>query len=937
MRSSLAVLLLAALVCNLNNRGTLWIAALRFPIPRKNNDKEKQSSHDTANEETTAEASPKPPPTYEDYPFVGKNTSPTNILDATTVWLASFWDRGQKMAKNHLKMQKKFYQRLIRILLYKPPVGIVTVWTMMQLISSGRIFRVYDDNSRQNTANEHAAGDGENGATGEGVMKSEHRKSKRRRNKGRALTLEERDQSYNYFGIVERVRGRLCSAALSDIVEREEELHPDFARERAALFRGRQRRKATDRKNDGLTEEQRMVHTPWTYGTALDALQLSCPPGGSRYDYIDQLRDPLSILRAAELTSPPRRSNRNASILQAATRVLEMRAMDAILRELRDGLLETTYRLARTVSYWERRVQQAKAMAVFQQILIKNTIEGDRLRLSYANAAYDAELNRLGRICSVLLFEKPTGKVDNSKPSQNQAFQGRPIEMPDKYILRALQESQDEKSNSPGSDNNTVSDQYYSHYTRRDKQKWRRTWRLPKFSRYSLRFERGLPKLIHLGKETFINGNSAIEILVVEENETLCVWYNDAGIWIREAQAALCDVLEDTLEGSVPKKLPRASQKEAARNDLTAVRDAWNICGPKTRPSEDTQPMEVANSTKLAWGKLLALVEDVRSFRRIGEGRSVALRDLSIVGWLSGFDAFGLPSALLKIYSAHLLHTLVFPYWPEIQSVLKEAWEACVTIFFARFWEPGKDVLNDILNREKSTTLDDFNILNEEHSLDVMLKDLMLGDGTPASRAKAVEAATRQYENDLRSGLFRHVASGHLLRLLLVQVQQLKVGLLNAIADIDVLISGNKLNVRLLATIPAIIIITLATRFFARNLYNLRSRDIRPISKVHAEMTEHLHRMKTIILLADGGMTNNSSSTASNNLIGSAQLGELALKMHCYLVLLDYCSPQPFPKSQCDAIHRSMQDILGALQKRRPAQAMIDIVMTKHQELQKNL
>jgi len=957
----------------------------------------------------------------------------------------SWWNRAIKVAKHHLETQKETYQRFLSILMYQPPVGLVTVWVAMELMSTGRMFSLHPPaNRRVSVANgngDAAALDvpfdtttnnnnGNNG-NGNGAGDTKKRKRRRRNNKRgkRAWSLEDRDQSYRVYGAmgVEQIRGRLCTAALSHIVEKEEIMNPAFAQERtqASLFR-RGRKKRQDKSdntnvngggpnNQEEEEERRILKTPWIYGTALDALQLACPPGGSsRYEYVDKLRDALAKLRAADelllvSNSPPQQQqqrhtnhwiNDNTNvhhirILQIASEVLELRATDALLRELRDGLLKTTYRLDRTVTYWERRVEQhAKAMAVAvwkpQRNLIQTTMDGDRLRLSYAQAAYQAELIRLGRICSMLLLEKPSsssssGKTDHphlkfNKHRQSQDAHhhaGRPTEMQDTYLLRALQQQQqngddhdtttmnstlgdlsDASSNGNNSNYNNGDNhnQYpFHYYSPTDKQKWRSTWRLPKFSRYSIRIERGRPKLIHLGKETYIDGGRALDILMTEQAErdtgTVNSWLNDARVWIQQAQMTLCDVLEDTLEGS---EVSMTATRTRIRNDLAMIRNAWDRSVPTTAQTDDTQqPVTgVVNSTKLAWGKMLELVDDVPSFRRVGEGRSVALRDLSIVGWLSEWDAFGIPSALLKIYLAYLLHTFISPHWPEICKIVKEAWESFVIFFMTHFWEPAKDVLKDVLNRETSSMLDDFNLQNEEHSLDIMLKDLLLGDGTETSRAKALEAATREYENDLRTGLFRNVASGHLLRLLLVQVQQLKVGMLNAVGDIDVLLSANQLNMRLMATIPAIIIITYATRFFARNLYNLRSRDIRPISRVHAEMTEHLHRMKSILLLAhdDGDTLDSSSLLNSSNfmLLGSAELGEFALKMHCYLVLLDYCSPQPFPKWQCDAIHRSMQDIFGSLQGRGRSHeptginversvALVDIAMRKHLELQKNL
>ena len=920
----------------------------------KNNDGSSNNNNNSEKHHPSPEAFTMPP----GYDMTGAPT-------AAAAWLSRVWEQGKILLQDHLEMQRKTYQKMYSILLYKPPVGIVTVYTVVHLVMSGRIFRVYSNQHRN-----------EKTAAVNDKMQDEHKPSKqRRRNKGRAWTLEERDQSYLSFGVMERVRGRLCSAALSDMVEHEEELHPAFAMERAALFR---RKKRTPKNNSSSTssstqteEEDRMVQTPWIYGTALDALQIACPPGGSRYDYLDQLRESLAKLRAAEFALPSKStssslsssqprlydtSNPNISIVQVATRVVEMRAIDAILRESRDGLLKSTYRLARTVKYWGKRVEQARAMAVVQQSLIRDTIDGDRLRLSYAKAAYDAELERLGRVCAVLLMEKPAASSDASKNERRSALEpqvGRPVEMKDSYLMRALQMSSDDTIYTPdndGSGNGSSSSQYPPHYTRRDKKKWRHTWRLPKVSRYSLRIERGKPKIIHLDKETYIDGTSAMNILVEDDSGRLDEWYTDASLWIKEAQATLCDVLEDSLEGSVPK----SGDQTTWGNDLDMIRNAWGI-GAEPGVGEGrflSSPMKVYNDTYMAWSRVLALVEEIRDSRRVGEGKSVRFRDLSIVGWLSGFDAFAVPSTLLKIYLAHIIHTLVAPHWPVVRSAVKEAWEACVIIFVTRFWEPGKDVVLDILNRRKSSMLDDFNLRNEEHSLDVMLKDMKLGDGTELNRANALEAATRQYEKDLREGLFRNVASGHLLRLLLIQVQQIKVGMLNAVGDIDVLLSANKLNVRVLATIPALIFFTLGTRFFVRNLYNLRSRDLRPISRVHDEMTEHLHRMQSILLLSDGSKDTDdfrpskqkSSASSSFKIVGSAELGELSLKMHCYLVLLDFCSPQPFPKSQCDAIHRSMQEILSSLQQMGPGNAsierpmaLIEIVLKKHQDLRKFL
>jgi nuclear-control-of-ATPase protein 2 len=215
--------------------------------------------------------------------------------------------------------------------------------------------------------------------------------------------------------------------------------------------------------------------------------------------------------------------------------------------------------------------------------------------------------------------------------------------------------------------------------------------------------------------------------------------------------------------------------------------------------------------------------------------------------------------------------------------------------------------------------LEAFDVKNEEMSLDNMLRDLGFGDGTEAARKEGLIQAARQYESDLKNGLFRNAMRGRLIRLLLVQIQQLKAGLLSALASIDILVAANRLNIQLLTAIPAVLLVTFGTRLFLRSLYSLRMKDIRPIQDVHAEMAELLDRMETRLLL--GALT-------------PVELGEFVLTMHSYLVLLDYCSP-PFPGRSCDAIRKSMQDMLQ--QSRDLQGGVLHLIKQKHMDLLKYL
>ena len=154
-----------------------------------------------------------------------------------------------------------------------------------------------------------------------------------------------------------------------------------------------------------------------------------------------------------------------------------------------------------------------------------------------------------------------------------------------------------------------------------------------------------------------------------------------------------------------------------------------------------------------------------------------------------------------------------------------------------------------------------------------------------------------------------------MVHLLLIKLQQLKTGSLQSMGSIDNLMDSNRLNIQLLAMIPAVLLVTFGTQLFFRALYSLRSRDIVGLASAKAEMGDLLKKMERCILLAsyeedvfkthdvDPVMPSLSMTLAPD------ELGKFVLHMHSYLVLLDLCSP-PFPTKACDSIHTGMQDLL---------------------------
>jgi len=207
------------------------------------------------------------------------------------------------------------------------------------------------------------------------------------------------------------------------------------------------------------------------------------------------------------------------------------------------------------------------------------------------------------------------------------------------------------------------------------------------------------------------------------------------------------------------------------------------------------------------------------------------------------------------------------------------------------------------------------------------------------------------YEKELAQGAIRNLFTGGMVRLLLIQVQQLKTGLLQAMGSIDDLMDANRLNVQLLATIPAVLLVTFGTRFFFAALYSLRSKGLVGLPSAHAEMSDILRKMERCLLLSshaedkiiDVALGNQErrnheyAESPMHHLLNPNELGEFVLYMHSYLVILDYCSP-PFPAKACNAIHAGMQDLLmqGQLTTKRQI-ALLQLINAKHSDLLKSI
>jgi nuclear-control-of-ATPase protein 2 len=725
--------------------------------------------------------------------------------------------------------------RVGSILLYQPPVGIVAVLTISRLISSGRLFRLYQ-----------APGNSEQALVSKASRLDYHT--------GRALDLDLDDERYQKFGGVERVRRRLALRALMSIAEKEE----------------------TKGMRPNVLAQQLIVIS------LIQVLNVQFPPGGSHGSH-QKLVDAFAQVEQAMIPENGKKRKIHSEVdklMEIAYQTAETRTLDAMLRLARDRLLRSAFRLSRTVKHWKRRVHNQSLLSPVLRDLINDSMENDRMRLAFAEAAYSQEIIRLGKVVG-LLMERPIGMAESHLPLAVE----QTLQMKDESIQSS--------------------------------------W-FPNFSNFAFRLnadERGKIQFQHYEESITIGGRAAQSVLLENYNEVQVPWMEQAEAWTIKARSMLYDLLAEALKSSIQPTAP-------AEKQLAELNQSW-------RTREYTEPSEITKQ----WNTIFSMLKEIHKVRRVGEGKSLKLRDNSIVHFFQQWNLLGIPSTIAKILLAQMVHKRLFlPYWPIGRKAIQEFYDISIEIVQSRFWLPIKDLMTELMFRPKSTLLTGISLQDEETSLDYMLRDLKFGDGTPETRQEAMLKATRQYEDDMKSGLMWHAIGGRLIRLILIQVQQLKVGMLNSVETIDVLLQTNRINIQLLAIIPAFVIVTVGTKVFFRFLFTVRVKDLRPMKSVHAEMKEYLDELESILLLADSHTQDLPAMQAMND----QELGNFVLSLYDYLVLLDYSSPQPFPKRQCDIIHKAITGFLGpegTLTRLNldDQVRLIDRVKRKHNDLEKYL
>ncbi len=976
--------------------------------------------------------------------------------------LLKFYGGTQRILSKSLAVLWKTTNDVVR---YKFPVGIVSAWSAV--VVARKILKIKDRRRQKKNKDENERDNSEITDTYRYIL----------RHTGRALDLDVDDlTSYRHLGGIEQVRSRLLRSVFVRPNNVEQENEQETEKEELV---------------EALLETLTLEFVP---GSSHSEYIRNMIPSFSRAeDYAHKLRllqgserEEIFEERLGQHRQSWHEERINADdetkLIAMALQTAEVRILDSKLRCIRDRLIRSAYRLNRTVKYWKFKVDSEKLTSsltvtsywarfaltstpiqslklrlaqlfTFQSggkgstsknpnFVHNSLLEGDRLRLAFAEAAYNAEVVRLGKILQ-LLAKRPEEMPDStltsalveqqreqtrkkeetsakqtldnmlsSKPPESEGDAEVANKIPDPIrrirnlaaatkdrIAKNLDRNQPTNNPSVTEKKKNVSTllQQCKKLCSKPIKQWQEYWKQPRRNRFlAIRFNAdGRGKF---SVQTYDLGSVAIEsdtakrMLLRNYEDYQKPWLEKSNAWALEARGLIVDTIRETVQASINTMGNTISingrsgsgftpnnidSEERATKELDNLETTWRVrkyADPLHNLSQDETQQVIFSSrwnstlipalisAKLAppppnssvqqrqWMFLYQMSRDINRLKRVGEGKSLKFKwkEVHWIHWLMQWNLAGLPSAALKIWAAMWIHEQSKPYVPKVQEISKEAYAATLEILTTRFWTPFKDLVEELTSR-KQKLVTGVSLAEEEASLDIMLQDLELGDGTPATRHEATIKATRQYESYMRSGLMLHALGGRLARLMLIQVQQLKVSMLDAAETIDVLFQSNKINMQLLAVIPAVGIFFVGAKVFVRFLFSVRAKDLRPITSVHADMTDYLNQLESNIILSKGVVASNSSNSSDSKSIADdveekqKQLGEFALTLYNYLLLLDYSSPQPFSSRQCDVIHQSLTTFLGKNGSFRHGvtaedqSRLLDNIQLKHQELAKFL
>ena len=831
--------------------------------------------------------------------------------------------------------------KIYHFLWYKPPVGIVGAWSLLRVME--KLYGIFSPPPP--SSGEEALEDAEGrlrmsiksliSYSGNGrltpwgsigkiytanlqnqKMNKRRRKRKTKVRKGRSFDLDTGDKSYDNFGGIETVRVRACQKGLQTAlavtaksVETTSALEDTIGRkERTSLFGVKHETESPLNNVDTVMEYTNDMEI------ALAALQLSCPPKGSREYFVEQSAEALSALSKytsanRDIATHKKKGSKEPAVsiheqniqhlLHYSSKLIELRVLDALLRTLRDRHLLVAARLRRTRDYWRWHVNlsggwlgrsvhaiRQQIMTVFPGLMGDDFRDRNQREYELATATWERELEMLGK-AERLLLERPSE-----------------IEVGD--LLEVMGES---------------------------KQKQTSWWH-----NFANNGGSGDAKNDLISDSSQPSMAQTIRLLLQSKNR---MWLKQTEQWTKQARKAIQFSLDETISTSFTPIEYSGRLGDQAQDEAEVASNLY----AESQFLKKWATYDDSASDAYSWVNVLTLVDYAATPKRAGERRHFQIS--GITARIKRYDFLGIPSSALLLAGANSLHdNVIEPHKQEIVGFFYSLFTAIWGIIEFRFVTPMKDIMLDLLNR-RPRMVDPFALLNEQTSLDNMLLDLGVGDGTAASRSVALAAASRMYEQEVAGGALRGLFRGRVAQLMLIQIQQLKADLLQAMDQIDNLVDANRLNVQLVASVPAVLILIFGTRALFLAWSNIRMKDFRLPHDVHAEMSDYLKKVEECLILSNYELDTVSSNATKNGpevpipradaCLRPKDLGKLLLLLHSYLNLLDYMTP-PFPSKTCDSIHQSVQNMLmqGQMSTSRQLE-LLKVIQSKHADLLKSL
>ena len=409
-------------------------------------------------------------------------------------------------------------------------------------------------------------------------------------------------------------------------------------------------------------------------------------------------------------------------------------------------------------------------------------------------------------------------------------------------------------------------------------------------------------------------------------DEDLFEWTNDTRAWIRRAKQHLYKTMSERDDD------PTLSTYSSCREVLIRWRDdrdepgVWAAAASCLRQYTTDQDQAITSTTR---------------------SESVGT---TVLRFTNAVDVCGIPSSLASVGLAAGAHRLLTPTWNRVVSTLNQGLPWAAERFRRQVLLPFGRVVAAYSRNNKplSPLMGLLDADNEEESLDNMLKNLGFGKGSGEDRNEALRSATRSYEKLINRGIVTNLVRGRLFRLTLMQVVQLKAGLLRALEEIDTLVQATQLNVRIIAAIPAVLLVMVTTRFLVRAVVTYQVRDIRPLRSVCEGMGGYLYEMEKLLVSAQKNAHPERSQQNGFDLgaaplhgrtipleLSPADFGRFVLHAHEYLVLLDHCSSLLQARSSA-FIRTSLRQLLEqpVRQLTRDAQiSLLRLIREKHAEL----